>query len=224
MDHHREYYRRHLPHWQPAGATFFVTFRLKGTLPLEKIQNLKKEQEREKKDFIKLSRDEKRKQNYLNERRYFGKWDNLLDQAEFGPRWLSQPEIAEIVKEALHFRNGRDYDLFAFCIMSNHVHVVFAPLDSKLDWQSDLPNSDSQSNLQKPLNKIMQSLKRQTARKSNIVLGREGAFWQDESYDHVIRDNGEFERIVNYVLENPQKAGLVSKWEDWPWTFCRSDM
>ena len=69
----------------------------------------------------------------------------------------------------------------------------------------------------------MQSLKRQTARKSNIVLGREGTFWQDESYDHVIRDNGEFERIVNYVLENPVKAGLASKWEDWPWTFCKSD-
>jgi putative transposase len=101
---------------------------LKGTLPLEVIQALKEEQERKKKEVMKLPEDEQIKQNYLDDRRYFGKWDNLLDKAEFGPRWLSQPEIAEIVKEALHYRNGREYDLFAFCIMSNHVHTVFKPL------------------------------------------------------------------------------------------------
>jgi putative transposase len=227
MDQPREYYHRHLPHWQPTGATFFVTFRLKGTLPLEVIQALKEEREREKKEVTKLPEDEQIKQNYLDDRRYFGKWDNLLDKAELGPRWLSQPEIAEIIKEALHYRNGREYDLFAFCIMSNHVHVVFKPLISKSDWQSDLSPEHRlgcQSDLQTPLSKIMQSLKRHTARKTNIVLGREGAFWQDESYDHVIRDSGEFERIVNYVLENPVKAGLVSKWEDWTWTFCKSDI
>ena len=85
MNQHREYYHRHLPHWQPTGATFFVTFRLKGTLPFEVIQALKEEREREKKDVTKLPKDERIKQNYLDERRYFGKWDNLLDKAEFGP-------------------------------------------------------------------------------------------------------------------------------------------
>ncbi len=70
----------------------------------------------------------------------------------------------------------------------------------------------------------MQSLKRHTARQANIVLDRKGALWQDESYDHVIRDNEEYIRIINYVLENPVKAGLVSKWDEWPWTFCKSDM
>jgi REP element-mobilizing transposase RayT len=70
----------------------------------------------------------------------------------------------------------------------------------------------------------MQSLKRHTARQANIVLGRQGAFWQDESYDRVIRDNDEYVRTVNYVLENPVKAGLVSKWEDWPWAYFKSDV
>jgi len=209
----REYYHRHLPHWQPTGATFFVTFRLKGTLPFEVIQALKEEREQEKKNIAKIPKDEQAKQNYIDERGYFGKWDHLLDKAELGPRWLSQPEIAEIVKEALIYRDKKVFDLYAFCIMSNHVHVVFKPCKS--DCQSDL-----RSDLL-PLHKIMQSLKRHTARESNLVLGREGAFWQDESYDHVIRDNAEFERIVNYVLENPVKAGLVSKGEDWPWTFCK---
>ena len=65
------------------------------------------------------------------------------------------------------------------------------------------------------LPKIMQSLKRHTARQANLILGRKGSFWQDESYDHVIRNNEEYIRTVNYVLENPVKGGLVSKWEEW---------
>jgi REP-associated tyrosine transposase len=65
----------------------------------------------------------------------------------------------------------------------------------------------------------MQSLKRYTARQANKILGREGAFWQDESYDHVIQDNDEYIRLINYLLENPVKAGLASKWDAWPWTY-----
>ncbi|MBI5352771.1 MAG: transposase [Chloroflexi bacterium] len=220
MNENREYYHRHLPHWQPTGATFFVTFRLKGTLPVEVMKALKEEQEREKKDAMKLIAEEQIKQNYVIERRYFGRWDNLLDAAGFGPRWLTRPEIAEVLKEALFYRDGCEYDLFAFSIMSNHVHVVFSPLDQS--GSLNCQHLSLQESSCKPLDKIMQSLKRHTARRSNIILGREGAFWQDESYDHVIRNNGEFERIVSYVLENPVKAGLVSKWEDWPWTFCKA--
>jgi hypothetical protein len=77
------------------------------------------------------------------------------------------------------FYDGKVFDLHAYCIMSNHVHVVFEPA-SKSECHSDLL----------PLHKIMQSLKRHTARQANLILGREGAFWQDESYDRVIRDNG----------------------------------
>jgi len=107
----------------------------------------------------------------------------------------------------LQYRDRKVFDLHAFSIMSNHVHVVFEPL-SKSEWHSDLP-------------KIMQSLKRHTARQANIILGREGAFWQDESYDRVIRDNNEYVRTVSYVLENSVKAGLVSKSEDWKWSYCK---
>jgi putative transposase len=68
----------------------------------------------------------------------------------------------------------------------------------------------------------MQSLKRHTARQANLALGRQGAFWQDESYDHVVRNAGEFERIVSYILENPVKAGLVSDWQAWPWSYLKT--
>ncbi len=203
----KEFYRRHLPHWQPQGAVFFITFRLKNSLPYEVITSLREERERAKSALENIPESKRAKQNYLDEHRYFGKWDAYLDKAESGPRWLSQPEIAEIVKEALCYRDGKVFDLHAYCIMSNHVHVVFEPLSTS-ERRSDLP-------------KIMQSLKSHTAREANILLNRQGAFWQAESYDHVIRDNGEYTRILNYVLENPVKAGLVLQWDQWQWTYCK---
>ncbi len=207
----KEFYRRHLPHWQPRDAVYFVTFRLKNSLPIEVIKSLKEERERTKAVLEEFPASEREMQNYLEERRYFGKWDSYLDKAEFGPRWLAQPEIANIVKEAMHYRDGKVFDLHAFCIMSNHVHVIFEIIEA--DCQSAQPD----------LSKVMQSLKRHTARQANLILGRQGAFWQDESYDHVIRNNEEYTRIVNYVLENPVKAGLVAQWDEWQWTYCKPD-
>src|SRR6266498_2017051 len=187
----KEFYRRHLPHWQPKGTVFFVTFRLKNSLPYEVIKSLRDEWGRA-------------DQNALDEQHYFEKWEEYLDKAEFGPCWLSQPEIAGIVKEAIHYRDGKVFNLHTYCIMPNHVHVVFEPL-SKSESDSDLL----------PLNKILQSLKRHTARQANRNLGRERAFWQDESYDRVIRNQEEYIRTINYVLKNPVNAGFVSQWEEW---------
>jgi len=61
----------------------------------------------------------------------------------------------------------------------------------------------------------MQSIKRHTARQANLYLKRQGTFWQAESYDHVIRDEAEWQRIIHYVLYNPVKAGLVAEWQAW---------
>jgi REP-associated tyrosine transposase len=67
----------------------------------------------------------------------------------------------------------------------------------------------------------MKSLKGFTAWECNRALGRKGTFWQQESYDHVIRDSAEFQRIVRYVLNNPVKAGLVKDWREWKWNYRR---
>jgi len=211
MSHNPEYCRRHLPHWQPKGAVFFVTFRLKGSLPVEVIKSLREQREQEKRDLLRLPPHQRHQQDDLDERHYFGRWDALLDNTGFGPGWLGQAEIAEIVKEAFRYRTDRDFELFAYSIMSNHVHAVFEPLESEY-----LPDP-------LPLSRIMQSFKRHTARQANLLLGRQGAFWQDESYDHVIRNEAEFQRVVYYVLENPVKAGLVPDWEAWPYSYLKPD-
>ena len=212
----KQFYRRHLPHWQPQDAAFFVTFRLKNSLPYEIIEALREERERARVALHNVLESERDQQNALDEQHYFEMWEDYLNKAEFGPRWMSQPEIADVVKEALQYRDGKVFDLHAYCIMPNHVHVVFEPLSTS-DWHSNARESGYQPDLPK----IMQSLKRHTARQANKILSREGAFWQDESYDRVIRDNDEYSRTVNYVLENPVKAGLVSRWEDWNWAYCK---
>ena len=67
----------------------------------------------------------------------------------------------------------------------------------------------------------LRSLKGRSAREANLLLGREGAFWQAESYDHVVRNAAEMQRIVAYILENPVKAGLAADWQQWPHTYWR---
>ena len=212
MTEHREFYYRHLPHWQPDGATLFVTFRLAGSLPGAIIAALEEQCERED-EALRSIQDvqECRKRAYLNTRRAFGRWDTALDNATTGPQWLANSQIAAIVVEALHYRHDRVYDLLAFCVMPNHVHLVCTPLQCE-------------DGTYYALQRILQSFKRYTARESNKILQRRGTFWQSESYDHVIRDEAELTRIIQYVLDNPVKAGLVPNWEAWPWTYTSRDI
>jgi len=72
------------------------------------------------------------------------------------------------------------------------------------------------------VSKPMQSLKRFTAREANRMLGRTGqAFWQEESYDRLVRDETEFRRITRYIEMNPVNAGLAVSPEEFPWSSTR---
>jgi REP-associated tyrosine transposase len=148
-----------------------------------------------------------------------------LHKAETGPTWLKNEAVAKVVADALHYRDGGVFRLDSYCVMSNHVHTVFAPYLS----EAELRENRSSRGLgflseNPPLDAIMKSLKGYTAWKANRVLGRKGTFWEQESYDHVIRDDIEYHRVRNYVLNNPVKAGLVSDWKQWKWNYRRPDV
>jgi REP element-mobilizing transposase RayT len=128
------------------------------------------------------------------------------------------------VAEALHYRDGKVYDILAYCIMPNHVHVVFVVGRTGSPPFEGSRNAIPSYGEPIPLQTILQSLKRHTARQANLKLGRQGRFWQEENYDHVPRDSHELERIIQYVLNNPVKAGLVDGWEDWRWSYCMPDL
>jgi REP element-mobilizing transposase RayT len=201
-------YRRNLPHIQPPGATFFVTFRLVGSIPAAVLAALHAEAERILAELERLPDSPERAERlYLEERRFFGKWDAVLDEGR-GPDWLRNPEIAKLVADSMHYFAGKRYDLLAYCIMSNHVHVVFTPL-LKVEETCY------------PLAQILHTMKGYSAGRANRLLSRSGAFWLHESYDHYVRSEAELGRIITYVVNNPVKAGLVSEWQAWLWTYCR---
>lgn len=208
---YRPFYSRHLPHYQPPGAMLFLTTRLAGSLPREVILRLLGDAEQKDALLAGITDPRERAERaYLEQRRQFGEWDAELHMTKQGPFWMSDPRIAQLVADSLRYRDGQVYRLVAFCIMPNHLHLVIVPL----------PKEDG---LFHSLTAVMHSLKRYTARQANLLLGREGAFWQQESYDHVVRDQAEARRIIEYVLNNPVKAGLAQGWEDWPWNYVAQD-
>jgi REP element-mobilizing transposase RayT len=131
-----------------------------------------------------------------------------LHNTTSGPFWLGEAEIAGVAVQEMHQHDKRLYDLDAFCVMSNHMHLVFTPLPKEDGTYHALPA-------------IMQAIKGRSAYQANLLLNRRGAFWQHENYDHVVRDEAEWRRIIIYTLNNPVKAGLVQHWHDWLWSYCK---
>jgi putative DNA methylase len=128
--------------------------------------------------------------------------DRLLDNARTGPLYLRMPEMAQMVTDAIYYRDQRNYQLHSFVVMPNHVHLLMTPLDA--------------------VSKVMHSLKRFTAKEGNQMLGLTGQpFWQDESYDRLVRDGTEFDRIADYIERNPVTAGLAATPDEFLWSSAR---
>jgi REP element-mobilizing transposase RayT len=125
--------------------------------------------------------------------------DRLLDTARFGPVHLKRPEVAGLVRDSILHCARADCDLHAWVIMANHVHLLLTP------------HTD--------VSEFMRRLKGYSARQANRLLVRTGQpFWQDESYDHLVRNGEEFRRIEGYIVSNPVKAGLAASAEEYPWS------
>lgn len=210
-------YRRNLPHIHPPGATFFVTFRLAGSLPQEVVERLREEQEQEERRLQEcLSGPALREAQYRLQKKFFGQYDDWLDRMASGPTWLREPALAEMAMREIRRLDGEHYDLLACCVMPNHVHLLADC--HRFDTGQDTRGHPS------ALSHALHLLKGRTARQANQHLGRSGPFWQHESYDHFVRDGKELERIVEYILNNPVKAGLVENWQDWPYTYVAQDL
>jgi REP element-mobilizing transposase RayT len=218
---YRSSYRRNLPHVQPPGAVFFVTFRLSGSLPQSAVAKWKRQRQwLQQLAQTNPAHYERRKRDF--EWYWFNKLESILDGGKCGPVWLGYEKIAKSVAESLHYRDGDVYRLDAFSIMPNHVHIVFKPLP--LAQPLSLEKGQDQQVLgasYHSLASIMQSLKGFTAFEANRLLIRKGEFWAHESYDHYVRSAGEWHRIMKYVVNNPVKARYVKNWQEWKWNYRR---
>jgi REP element-mobilizing transposase RayT len=179
---------RYLPHWRQEGATYFVTFRLADSLPASFVAETLHERD----EFIRLqgkSLSPERRHELLAF--YREKIETELD-AGHGNCVLRNAAVAHIVESALRHFDGKRHWLGCFAVMPNHVHAIVRPIQGH------------------ELSEILHSWKSFTAREVNKLTRSSGQLWQHESFDHIVRDEHELERISAYVAENPMRANLPS--------------
>jgi REP element-mobilizing transposase RayT len=183
-----------LPHWTREGATYAVTFRLGDSLPKVVLDSWKFERQ----DIMRTAKQLGRSLTSHEEKRldklFSEKVDKHLDEGQ-GKCWMREDSIARVVAGALEFFDGTRYRLSAWCVMPNHVHVVLEPMPGH-----ELPE-------------ILHSWKSYTSKEINNILGTKGQLWEVEYYDHLIRDESDLQAQIEYVMANPQKAGL----KNWKW-------
>ena len=183
-----------LPHWFQPGVSYFVTFRTEDSIPADVSRrwHARRASWLEKHSINIESRDWKTHLSELPEslRREFHEtfsreYMESLDKG-LGACVLRQPELSTIVADSLlHFDSDR-YHLGDFIVMPNHVHLIVCLLgDTDIEAQCA-------------------SWKRYTARQINQALGIKGRFWQEESFDHLIRSVEQFAAIQRYIAQNPR--------------------
>lgn len=175
--------RGHLPHCDFPGMRQSVTFRISDAMPASRRSEWEM--------FLRLE-DSLERQRKLEE---------YLD-AGMGECWLREPRIAALTEGAFRFFDGQRYQLLAWVIMPNHVHVLVEV------WKV-------------PLSDLARNWKSYIARQANRILGRTGAFWELEYWDTWMRDEKHTLRTIRYIEANPVKARLVRDPRDWPWSSAR---
>jgi REP element-mobilizing transposase RayT len=201
--------RRRLPHWDVEDGIYFVTTCLAGSIPAQGIVRLQRY--RQELDARTKPTDLTGEEwEYQKQKLMFARFDHLID-CEPAVNHLETPAAAELVRNALYHFAGERYDLLAFAVMPSHVHWVFHPRAAWVQSLNDLPRRT-------PRERIVKSIKGYTAKRCNQLFGTAGSFWQDEAYDHVVRDDEELLRIVEYVEQNPVKARLATRPELWRWS------
>lgn len=157
--------RGYLPHLEIPDSTYFITFRLAGTLPQTVLEGIRAERAKRAelartKDRI-LSRLEEERLKYLESHRI----QEYLDKG-IGECCLRDERIAGMVQQAIGHFEGIRYDSHAWCIMPNHVH-----------WLITTRQTREISKLDSALILIVQGIKSFTAHQANKILKRTGSFW-----------------------------------------------
>jgi len=209
--------RGYLPHCDFPGLGQFVTFRLADSMPTSRRGEwehlLKIEDARERRTEL----------------------ESYLDRG-VGECWLRDPRVAACVEEAIWFHHGERYELLAWCVMPNHVHVLVHVWDWPL-WKliASWKRFSATRALRLPETKSRFGDRRSTASERRFPNRHEAddvdagpnrssalrTFWQREYWDTFMRSTEQEKTAIRYVESNPAKAKLCRTAEDWPFSSAR---
>jgi putative transposase len=196
--------RGYLPHRDEPGLTQFVTFHLADSFPVslrsEWAHFARIEDDREQREVIEAYLDRGRGECHLG-RPEIAK---LVEEnfRQFGGCCGSQTRAPEHEGGGSQSRAPARYELRAWVVMPNHVHVLF-----KVGAVS--------------LAEIVGAWKKHTGRLANKLLGKRGAFWAEDYFDTYMRDVEHERTTIHYIENNPTKAKLVLDPKVWPWSSAR---
>ncbi|MCI0478916.1 transposase, partial [Candidatus Uhrbacteria bacterium] len=196
-----------LPHWRQEGVTYFVTFRLADSLPQAKLKQWSEEREQWMAAHPEPHDEQTRRQYYLL---FPERLQNWLD-AGHGSCVLAVPAIKRIVEDALGHFDGDRYRLIESVVMPNHVHALVAPIGEQSlseilhSWKSftalEIVKVDAAS-------RLVATRPRPRRNGSSTLVNR---VWQQESFDHIVRNAAQLERIRQYIRDNPKKVDEASR-------------
>lgn len=134
--------------------------------------------------------------------------ETTLD-AGYGNCWLARPDIAQIVIENWQHFHNKNYSIIAYVVMPNHVHILIRVFSDQL------------------ISHVVHKWKSYTAKQILTTLNTSGEIaqtpiWQAEYWDRYSRHQNHLDAAINYIHQNPVKAGLVKNAEDWPWSTAGS--
>jgi len=190
----RKYRGSRLPHWEVDDGIYFVTFRLHDSLPPKDRRHISEAYTRLSRQFV--DDPSQSPEDYADFALSFflNRVDSVLDDS-CGHCHLHIDRMADTVDNSLRYRDEHQYDLLAWSVMPNHVHVVF----------QKCPDVS--------LGEIVRNWKSYTAHRARDIVTFGKHFWQPDYYDRLVRTVDELRDTVRYVWSNPERAGL----EDWEW-------
>jgi len=212
----RTYFQRKgQPHILPQGAIFSVTFRLHDAIPAQKIQRVRERRATVLREIELDNRPNKQSRKELIEQKYYQYLDNLMQQKGDQEHLLRNATVANMVIARLEEYAEHYYHLLAYCIMSNHVHLLLDfSLQCPAEWNGVAP-IQGYTNLPEVIRKI----KGGSAFDINKALRRKGKVWAKGNYNRLIRNLTHLESEFWYILHNSQKAGIVDCWRNHPFTY-----
>jgi REP element-mobilizing transposase RayT len=211
----KEYIRLKQPHIQHIGQTFSVTIITHDAIPKQKLDILKQEKDTALHEIKDLNPDEQKKLKWRIYSQFEEELENLLNTKYRQEHLFKKRTAALILKEKIHAFDNIYYKLAAYCIMSNHVHLL-------LDFSVQIPeNWDGLTNIDNYLNvgTVVGRIKGGSAHTINKTTGRSEQLWNLGYYDRYIRSDRHFHQTVSYIINNPVKAKIVEKWTDYPYIF-----